>query len=586
MRDKDYMQQLVKNKLLRDTSSVWVIEGHDQFDYSDGAESERYLESVFKAAEDLSSGSVELEGFIKDWPSEYHLSTKRSQIFAGFNFDRGQKVLEVGAGCGAITRYLGETFDDVVSVEGSLSRARLARLRTRDLPNVEVLCAPFQEIEFSQKFDLIVCVGVYEYSSSFVQADDPYEAVLDYFDRILSPDGTVVVAIENQFGLKYLNGAREDHTGIVYDGVQGYCLQSRNVRTFGKLELEDKLAKRFGQVKTFYPYPDYKMPTLVISEEFLSSEAAGELVSQVNSRDYSGNERSNWNETLATLELSRNKALPFFANSFLVFASRVDSRKPRFEQCACMRSCERDSRFRTETRIYQDETGQLQVAKRLLSGQVEASRGKVTIRQSDSIWQASYSLHTQLYRNCYSQRMSLTEMFRPGLAWINALKQCSDTTDNQTMLDGQYIDCIFRNVYFDETGIRFVDQEWVWNEPIRLEILVIRALYFFLSSVERSATHSPELRGRSMRKTIKAIADSWGLVLTSTDFSKFVHIESEFQSLASNVPAKRVKIQLVWSLIDRPSLLASRKLRVFGRKAVRRLGLGNVRVKKQSSVMA
>lgn len=586
MKEQSNMQQLVKNKLLRDASSVWIIEGHDEFDYSDGAESERYLEGVFEAAGDLSSGSIELEGFIKDWPSEYHLSTKRSQIFAGFDFERDQKVLEVGAGCGAITRYLGETFDDVVSVEGSLSRARLARLRTRDLPNVEVLCAPFQEIEFSQKFDLVVCVGVYEYSSSFVQADDPYEAVLDYFDRMLSPDGTVVVAIENQFGLKYLNGAREDHTGIVYDGVQGYCLQSREVRTFGKLELEEKLAKRFEQVKTFYPYPDYKMPTSVISDEFLSSELAGELVSQIESRHYAGLEKSNWNETLVALELSRNKALPFFANSFLVFASRVDSRKLRFEQCACMRSCERDSRFRTETRIYQDGTGQRKVAKRLLSGQVEASRGKVTIRQSDSIWEAGYSLHTQVYRNCFSQRMSLAEMFQPAVAWVNTLKGYAITTGNQTVLDGQYIDCIFRNVYVGEEGMRFVDQEWVWNEPIRFETLVIRALYFFLSSIERSATHSRELRRRGMRKTIEAIADSWGVVLTSTDFADFVRIESEFQSLTSNVSARRARIHLVWSLIDRPSLLLSRKLRFFARKALRRLGLGNFRVKKQPAVTA
>ena len=76
-----------------------------------------------------------------------------AKMFSGFD-----RVLEVGCGCGAITRFLGENFDDVVSVEGSLNRARLARLRTRDLPGVTILCAPFQEIRFSRKFDVVFCI--------------------------------------------------------------------------------------------------------------------------------------------------------------------------------------------------------------------------------------------------------------------------------------------------------------------------------------------------------------------------------------------------------------------------------------------
>ena len=37
------------------------------------------------------------------------------------------RVLEIGAGCGAITRYLGETFEQVDALEPMLARARVAR---------------------------------------------------------------------------------------------------------------------------------------------------------------------------------------------------------------------------------------------------------------------------------------------------------------------------------------------------------------------------------------------------------------------------------------------------------------------------
>ena len=158
------IQSIVQNELVEDSSSVWLLRGHDKFAYSDGVASERYLKKVLLRSKDLSTRSSELESYITDWSSEYHLTSKRAQLLSGFKFDRTLKVLEVGCGCGAITRYLGETFDSVVSVEGSIARARLARLRTRDLTSVSIVCAPFQEICFSQKFDIIFVIGVFEYS--------------------------------------------------------------------------------------------------------------------------------------------------------------------------------------------------------------------------------------------------------------------------------------------------------------------------------------------------------------------------------------------------------------------------------------
>ena len=192
------MPSIVENDLVHDPSSVWVLKRRQNFGYSDSTESERYLQWVFRNAKDLTSTSVELEGFIRDWPSKYHLTARRAQLLSGFSFDRSLLVLEVGCGCGAITRHLGETFDRVIAVEGSINRARLARERTRGLDGVSIICAPLQEIRFSTKFDVIFCIGVYEYSESFVGGDAPHDAVLSYFSDILTPNGVVVIAIENQ----------------------------------------------------------------------------------------------------------------------------------------------------------------------------------------------------------------------------------------------------------------------------------------------------------------------------------------------------------------------------------------------------
>ncbi len=68
------------------------------------------IAGIVNGLADPSSLSSELRAAITDWPSQYHLSAKRANLLRPFAEDlRGKRVLEIGAGYGAITRYLGET---------------------------------------------------------------------------------------------------------------------------------------------------------------------------------------------------------------------------------------------------------------------------------------------------------------------------------------------------------------------------------------------------------------------------------------------------------------------------------------------
>src|SRR5262245_33087853 len=77
--------------------------------YSDGDEAEERTLAAISRSADRSSHSAELETWITDWASRYHLSRARSNLLRPFLRDLRGNVLEVGAGCGAITRLLGET---------------------------------------------------------------------------------------------------------------------------------------------------------------------------------------------------------------------------------------------------------------------------------------------------------------------------------------------------------------------------------------------------------------------------------------------------------------------------------------------
>lgn len=568
------LRSIVENEITQGADDVWSLKDHAAFGYSDGRASDQYLAHVFSRARDLGSRSDELRAYIRDWPSEYHLSAKRSQLLSGFGFDRSAKVLEVGCGCGAITRHLGERFDEVVSVEGNPVRARLARARTRDLAGVSILCAPFQDVRFTRKFDIIICVGVFEYSGSFVHGENPYETVLRYFDELLTPDGVVVIAIENQFGLKYFNGLREDHVGAPFVGLEGYPAANKGVRTFGRSELQQLLERRFAAVRFYYPYPDYKLPDCVADEEFLLDARAGELVSQYRSRDYGGPVRPLWDERLVTLELARNRLLPHLAHSFLVLAGKRSLDHVRFGQKAIFYSSGRLSRFATETRVERADDGKWFANKRGLAGETVWA-GPVRLRSVKTEWVGGHSLHVGLARACRRDGQDLVAMFAAAKPWVAYLR--SQLSGDALLLPGGFIDCIWSNTFVRDGSCTFVDREWEWHEAIPLPVLVARAIYRFLDKLDASVAglgSARALRARNGRTLIKSIGAAIGVQIDDADLRRFVALESMFQSTVFGGTSRRRETEIRWFLLDRPTLNSARRgVRVW-REARRRLTRG------------
>lgn len=183
-------------------TGVWTRIGYVGLAYSDGDDEERRIASIVGAAEDCSVLSDELRAHCTDWVQTYHLSAARANILRPFEHALGGDVLEIGAGCGAVTRYLGEAGGRVLALEGSVRRAAIARTRTRDLDNVTVVAEAFSEFRAEAKFDVVTLVGVLEYANRFETAGSPALAVLQRVRSWLKPGGLLLIAIENQLGLK------------------------------------------------------------------------------------------------------------------------------------------------------------------------------------------------------------------------------------------------------------------------------------------------------------------------------------------------------------------------------------------------
>lgn len=460
------------------------------------------------------------------------MSRKRAQLLNGLDYDRAANVLEVGCGCGAISRFLGETFDHVISIEGSPSRAALARKRCRDLDNLAVISAPFQRIQFRQRFDIIFCIGVFEYSSSFVEGDDPYAAIIDYFAESLSDNGVLVLAIENQFGLKYFASASEDHTRTRYDGVEGYQRYPHKARTFGYTELDTYLGQRFESNEYFFPFPDYKVPDGVLSERLFDYVDASPLLTGFRSRDYLKPYRARFDERLAWAEIARNQQIPFFANSFLVVASKnPDQQFVRSRDLGSIFNRSRAEDFQTRTRLFtqenaSDDSIEVWLEKQGLATAHDPS-ANIKLRPYTEKWHSGQTLQLSILRRALAVEARFPQIFEPANVWYESLT----ATFPNGLVDGAKVDAIWQNCIVAEELI-FIDQEWLCDKEIPLKTLLIRAVYWFLVDLRSYPSIAKCLRWRTSRSIIEQVGAKLGVQIDARDFDDFIEFESRFNSAA------------------------------------------------------
>ena len=354
-------------------------------EYLDGSE-DRVLQVVV-GAHDLSSLSDELDRAATTWPERYHLDRSRGNVLRGLSLSDAHTALEVGAGCGAVTRVLGERCGLVDALEPVPARGRVASERTRDLDNVQVFFGQVEDVPDVEAYDLIAVVGVLEYVGEGSAEAGPYLRFLDGLARRLRPDGSIVCAIENRLGVKYLAGSPEDHTARVFDGLEGYP-RGAQARTFSREELTG-LFQAAGLHPTFlHAFPDYKLARAIMTDGMFDLRPDQvSLVWRLPSfpspdwvlpRPRLADERALW-RTFVEAGLGKH-----VANSFVVLASKEGGSDLWPEDTlATYFNTQRRAVFSTETRIRRTSSGLRFERSRLAGSERRVERPPLVLNLSD-----------------------------------------------------------------------------------------------------------------------------------------------------------------------------------------------------------
>ncbi len=538
------------NQLVRQNGDIYVPAGgtDSEFAYSDGAESEQYLYQVLSQARDLSSRSSELQRKIIDWPSEYHLTGNRSNLLRPFNLDSVSRVLELGSGCGAITRYLGEQGKQVDAVEGSKIRAGLGKLRCRELENVRVINANYNELEIPENhYDLILFVGVIEYARKFSpDAANDWEAartILQHARTCLKPNGVILVAIENRLGLKYMLGAHEDHYAKRYIGINGYR-NSAGIATYSRLEWEQLIGQAgFAQKAFSFPFPDYKVPSVVLSDHYLSDNPfAFNHLEGLISRDYFAPQKRSSIETICWHAASHGGFIRDIANSFCILLGNQDASIERiqgFDFCHGPGGA-RDNRFAVTTHKPVDQDVVIKTPEF-----AQGTEGDQGVRQ-------------QLEPQKFLRGTLLSAQ------WLRTLLTYVGRQEFETELREYYnylvdmehrgalsIDLLPINIIVDQQGEwEIFDQEWEVEWPLTKEYIFFRALFTF---VVGNWEHLKDYLGWLELQTVRDFIE-YGFNVNMIHFSEHmdqcIALEDRFQKVIARDRDSQDVTELLTTVFD------------------------------------
>ena len=422
---------------------------------------------------------------VTDIPSYFNLGLGRSVILRCLEMPPDSTVLELGAGCGAITRYLGETFARVDAIEGNAIRAEITRERCRDLDNVSILCRDLATHQLTARYDLVVIIGVLEYAPVHIFPEEPPRSAclrfLNLARKALTPNGRLVLAIENRIGLDYWAGTPEPHTGRPYDGIHQYPHSGSQV-TFSREELQVLLTDAgFSHTSFYFCFPDYHFTRTILSSigderdhflhnwvEFPADTAAGRT-------------RPQFSKLLATQGLAQSKLLREFANAFLVLAGTNDIPSP--DWAAKVYNMNRKEALRNVTTLYLGPEPFVRKSP-MPSSSTICIEPQSKQQTADVVWSPGSLLTFEVERASLTRHFSgyvLGLMQRYDYELRRHFSTGSDDPEGFPLLKAASLDAVLTNIIEDRHGEWvFIDDELLTTERVPIDLVLYRCIRFCL----------------------------------------------------------------------------------------------------------
>ena len=190
-------------------------------------------------------------------PSTYwSLSSLRRGLLGWLPLPRNCRILELGAGFGALTGGLLGVGASVDAVEWNEIRADALQRRYERSKRLRVLRQDLLSLEPEEPYDGIVLART---PKGFIGRED---ALWSQCARLLKNDGFLLAGFDNRFGLRYWRGGVDDRATVPFSAVDGGVKGLYSRAEFDAFALRAGLSPR----RCFYPFPNAFFPLAIYTE--------------------------------------------------------------------------------------------------------------------------------------------------------------------------------------------------------------------------------------------------------------------------------------------------------------------------------
>ena len=426
------------------------------------------------------------------------LSEIRENILNWYSFKENATILEMNANYGEITGMLCKKASRVVSIEQSKKYAKIIEKRHQNKENLELIVGNYNNINLEEKFDYIIILG----------KPENLKNELEYAEKHLKDEGTILFAVNNKFGVKAWITTKEE------------LKFTNNEKTAITQEQIEKILEGWNY-KYYYPLPDYKIPNIIYTESTLPSLA--DIYRDITYKD----ENVNFKEVEAFTQIIKNNPLDFkkFANSFLIEISKneIKNKDIRFVAFSNMRK----DIYRIKTIVRKEQVEKTEVNYKSIEHIQNIKRNiemlnQIGIKTLDSYqngkiiskYTEAQTLEDELvqiikeqgkdaflqkirdYKDFLKNKLELLEhMPKNNIFTKYKIEITQEQANKLTFVKHGLWDLIFQNCFILEGEYYFYDQEW-YEENVPLEYIIYRAiLYFHESKIYISDTEAFENLG-------------------------------------------------------------------------------------------
>ena len=495
------------------------------------------------------------------------LSDLRANFVEWLGIERDDKILIFGSGYGEIVSSIASKCGALVCFDINEIAMTINEVKNRDFDNIKYYTAANSEDFFNafknERFDYIVITeGFGNAKDYFPNEPDPQSILLNKSKSILTDNGKIVVACDNPYGIKFLNGSLQNEKSAYFETITGKDI-SNGSSTFTKRQLQDYADKSgFKFCKIYYPFPDYRFAFSIFTDKYTPKDG------EITSPEYTWEKDKMWlfDENAAVSAAAERDCFDLFSNSYIAVMTNDTSDDGLLY---VKYSNDRSEVLKIKTEVREMPNGERRVSKIPLSVYSERHIKKL----GENFNRLSKSYNSKLFRfnRCeYSESRAEFEFITGKSLYGEVKEQIKNgefekafsefdkifdllMTDTVNFVSGRKfksvfgnvdltgdlkaspisnIDFILQNIIISGDGIyNVLDYEWTYDFPVPILYILFRSLMYL----------EIDLSGEMPKDFVSGFYERYKL--TPALLSAFTKMENNFQNyvLSGHTPIRSMR---------------------------------------------